>query len=305
MYRVLKLNENNSNSNERLKRIFGDIQKDSNDPSGYIINNSPIAAYDFAIDENGEPVEGITFYTVEDSNVLFPRVASGNLEIQAPKFIKDKNGVEYGDSISFIGDFEDEDKRAFFDELLVKIKNYNPDDKDEEGYARIIESEDLDNQEVEDKAEEDINDTIEDDAENEEYATDSKLDELRDVLVDLDWKLYMINTGNEDEVYYVIGRINGDETELLSDTGTDDNHNFVWIPQPMSLAEVLKMNTVYGQDLEPDHEAILDFLMKSLEEEEPEKAAELADEEEIEDDVPETAGISLDNLEKEDNEDEE
>lgn len=165
----------------------------------------------------------------------------------------------------------------------------------------------LSDEEVEDQAQEDLSDTIEDDIENEDYAVDKDLDDLRDVLVDLDWKLYMLTQGGKDDVCYIIGRINGEDTEMLisSPNPTMDEQSFDWIELPLSYNTVLSYGTVYGkkdengEDIRPNHEAIMDYLMSSLEEVDPDKYEELQNDS---DDNEESNIVSLDDLGSEENE---
>lgn len=165
----------------------------------------------------------------------------------------------------------------------------------------------LSDEEVEDQAQEDLSDTIEDDIENEDYAVDKDLDDLRDVLVDLDWKLYMLTQGGKDDVCYIIGRINGEDTEMLvsSPNPTTDEQSFDWIELPLSYNTVLSYDTVYGkkdengEDIRPNHEAIMDYLMSSLEEVDPDKYEELQNDS---DDNEESNVVSLDDLGSEENE---
>lgn len=165
----------------------------------------------------------------------------------------------------------------------------------------------LSDEEVEDQAQEDLSDTIEDDIENEDYAVDKDLDDLRDILVDLDWKLYMLTQGGKDDVCYIIGRINGEDTEMLvsSPNPTTDEQSFDWIELPLSYNTVLSYDTVYGkkdengEDIRPNHEAIMDYLMSSLEETDPDKYEELQNDF---DDNEESNVVSLDDLGSEENE---
>ena len=172
----------------------------------------------------------------------------------------------------------------------------------------------LSDEEIEDQAQEDLSDTIEDDVENEDYAVDKDLDDLRDVLVDLDWKLYMLTQGDKDDICYIIGRINGEDTEMLvsSPNPTTDEQSFDWIELPLAYNTVLSYDTVYGRkdenggDIRPNHEAIMDYLMSSLEETDPEKYEELQNgsSEELDNNVVSLDDLGSDEGENEDNEEE-
>ena len=187
-----------------------------------------------------------------------------------------------------------------------KLKEADEDLPDDEN----LPDDELSDEEVEDQAQEDLSDTIEDDVENEDYAVDKDLDDLRDVLVDLDWKLYMLTQGDKDDVCYIIGRINGEDTEMLvsNPNPTTDEQSFDWIELPLAYNTVLSYDTIYGkkdengEDIRPNHEAIMDYLMSSLEETDPEKYEELQNNssEEQSDNV-----VSLDDLGSDENEDNE
>lgn len=174
--------------------------------------------------------------------------------------------------------------------------------------------EELSDEDVEDQAQEDLSDTIEDDVENEDYAVDKDLDELRDVLVDLGWKLLMLTQGDKDDICYIIGRINGDDTEMLvsSPNPTTEEQSFDWIELPLNYNSVISYDTVYGRkdengdDIVPNHEAIMDYLMSSLEETDPDKFEELQNNssEEQSDNVVSLDDLGSDEGENEDNEEE-
>ena len=173
----------------------------------------------------------------------------------------------------------------------------------ESNSSALHEDSDLDNEDVEDIAAEDVMDSIEDDSKNEDYALNSDLDALRDILVDLDWNLYMVLTGNDDETCYVIGRMNGGDTEFLSYNGDD---NFSWVVQPMSYRELSGLGTVYTNEGNENHDKIMNYLMNSLVDIAPEKVEKHAEDDSLEtdetsdigdEDIPDTAGISLDDIE--------
>ena len=174
--------------------------------------------------------------------------------------------------------------------------------------------EELSDEDVEDQAQEDLSDTIEDDVENEDYAVDKDLDELRDVLVDLDWKLLMLTQGDKDDICYIIGRINGEDTEMLvsNSNPTTGEQSFDWIELPLNYNSVISYDTVYGRkdengdDIVPNHEAIMDYLMSSLEETDPDKFEELQNNssEEQSDNVVSLDDLGSDEGENEDNEEE-
>lgn len=164
---------------------------------------------------------------------------------------------------------------------------------------------------------------------------DKDLDELREVLVDLDLSLYRISSKEDpNNVIYIIGKVaeNSNDTLMLIDTkpeepkedealkpiadkvvndeesDEDDEESdedkkeelksrFDFIVLPKSFDEINKLNPRYGEDITPDHEAIMDYLMNCLIEENPKAAEELQkdDTENLED---------VDNPEEEDLKDE-
>lgn len=148
------------------------------------------------------------------------------------------------------------------------------------------------------KPEEDLEDKIADEIPDEEYMVDPILNELRDVLVDLDWNLFML--GN-DEVgpVYIIGRLNDNGIEEML---VEDGETFRFIELPNTIEEILNYNTVYGnkndiddeagEDVEiaPEenlakgvpHEEIMEYLMNKLVEINPEAAKEIKKEEPVE-----------------------
>lgn len=184
-----------------------------------------------------------------------------------------------------------------------KLKEADEDLSDDENLL----GEELSDEEVEDQAQEDLSDTIEDDVENEDYAVDKDLDELRDVLVDLDWKLLMLTQGGKDDVCYIIGRINGEDTEMLvsNPNPTTGEQSFDWVELPLNYNSVISYDTVYGRkdengdDIVPNHEAIMDYLMSSLEETDPDKYEELQNDS---NETEESNVVSLDDLGSDENE---
>lgn len=185
----------------------------------------------------------------------------------------------------------------------------------------LVEAED-DEEELEDiekaeETEEDLEDTVdseEDQEENpveEESTLDQQLDEIREVLVDLDLRLYKIM--NNEEEFYIIGRLDpiSNQVEMLVDTQPADTMNvniepdgsetaektlkdseetnlpdkdidiatrFDYIKLPVKFEQIKDMFPRYGEDLTPDHEAIMEYLMNLLIEQNPRAAKERAEE---------------------------
>ena len=73
------------------------------------------------------------------------------------------------------------------------------------------------------------------------------------------------------------------EEDTIEDTIEDENR-FDFVVLPKSFDEINKLNPRYGEDLTPDHEAIMDYLMNCLIEVNPEAAEELQNQDE---EVPE------------------
>lgn len=146
---------------------------------------------------------------------------------------------------------------------------------------------------------EDIEDKVADEIPDEEYMVDPILNELRDILVDLDWNLFML--GNDDiGPVYIIGRLNDEDIEEML---VPDGESFKFIELPDRLSDILRYETVYGKpeddsaeeagedvEIAPEenlakgvpHEQIVEFLMNKLVEINPEAAKELQKEDEPE-----------------------
>ena len=177
-------------------------------------------------------------------------------------------------------------------------------------------TEEMSDEEVQDEAKEDEEDTIEDDVEQPFYATTEEFDELRDLLVDLDYRLFLINDN-----MVCIGRLNGPDIEFLTsnrpentDTEPSEQNDkaeeienkaeedgeqsfeYKWIKAPDTFDKfVNQVNVVYlspemsDEDkeqyagIEASHDSIMDFLMNEL----PEDKKEEHEEEEIEEEIPE------------------
>ena len=73
-------------------------------------------------------------------------------------------------------------------------------------------------------------------------------------------------------------------TEPTEEDTTEDENRFDFVVLPKSFDEINKLNPRYGEDLTPDHEAIMDYLMNCLIEVNPEAAEELQNQDE---EVPE------------------
>ena len=152
--------------------------------------------------------------------------------------------------------------------------------------------------EYEEEAEDDAKETVKDDIEEPWYATTPELDELRDILPDLDYRLFLINTD-----MICIGRLNGPDIEFLTantpnvdddadvseandkaeeveeraEENEEDSFEYLWIKAPDSFDKfVNQVNVVYlspelsDEDkeqyagLEASHESVMNYLMNEL-----------------------------------------
>lgn len=178
------------------------------------------------------------------------------------------------------------------------------------------EKDEMTDEEYEDEVEEDKEDTVEDAVEEPFYATTPEYDELRDLLVDLDYRLFLINDN-----MVCIGRLNGPDIEFLTSNRPENTEaepseqndkaeeienkaeedgeqafEYKWVKAPDTLDKFLnQVNVVYlspemsDEDkeqyagIEASHESVMDFLMNEL----PEDKREEHEEEQIEDEIPE------------------
>lgn len=140
-----------------------------------------------------------------------------------------------------------------------------------------IEDEEMSNTEITDEVEKDKEEVIEDEIEQPFYASNKSFDELRDVLPDLDYRLFLINDN-----IVVIGRLNGVDIEIL--VKTDDEYDFV--KAPATLEELKNIcNVMYFspdidkeeyealKDREANQEEVMSYLMNLL----PDKSDEFDD----------------------------
>lgn len=180
--------------------------------------------------------------------------------------------------------FEERDeKKTFEDETTPEVEeNLEPETDDEE----------MTDAEVQEEIEEDNEDRIEDEIEQPFYAVVPELDELREVLVELDYRLFLINDN-----LVVIGRLNGADIEVLVNNGNEENADFIFVKAPETLDKLIAIeNVIYlspdmteeeaktFEDKEANHEAVMEFLMNKL----PEAAREDLDKNEEEsEEIPE------------------
>lgn len=186
-------------------------------------------------------------------------------------------------------------------------------------YSEAEEPIDIENSEdTVDEVVDDIQDETPTEDEEEISALDTQLNELREILPDLDLRLYQV-TDKEDtnKVFYFIGKVaeDSDDVLMLVDTNPEaeeiseipveegslkeaafeaiedeEPENFDFQVIPNSYDELAKLNPRYGEDLTPDHEKIMEYLMNCLVKKNPERAEELQAEKAPEDlEEPETS----------------
>lgn len=206
--------------------------------------------------------------------------------------------------------FEERDeKKTFEDEMTPEV---------EETLEPEVNDEEMTDAEVQEEIEEDNEDKIEDEIEQPFYATVPEFDELREVLVELDYRLFLINDN-----LVVVGRLNGADIEILVNNGNEENADFVFVKAPETLDKLIAMeNVLYlSPDMteeeiktfegkEANHEAVMEFLMNKLPEATREELNKNEEEfEEIPTEIPEVSEepVEDEDMEEipEDNEEEE
>ena len=194
--------------------------------------------------------------------------------------------------------FEERDeKKTFEDKMTPEVEEtLEPEANDEE----------MTDAEVQEEIEEDNEDKIEDEIEQPFYATVPEFDELREVLVELDYRLFLINDN-----LVVVGRLNGADIEILVNNGNEENADFVFVKAPETLDKLIAMeNVLYlSPDMteeeiktfegkEANHEAVMEFLMNKLPEATREELNK--DEEEFEEIPTEIPEVSEEPIEDQD-----
>lgn len=161
-----------------------------------------------------------------------------------------------------------------------------------------IEDEEMSNTEITDEVEKDKEEVIEDEIEQPFYASNKSFDELRDILPDLDYRLFLINDN-----IVVIGRLNGVDIEIL--VKTNDEYDFV--KAPATLEELKNIcNVMYFspdidkeeyealKDKEANQEEVMSYLMNLL----PDKSDEFDDADNNEEDKHDEEANHDDNFEE-------
>ena len=177
-------------------------------------------------------------------------------------------------------------------ENLLEAENDNEFEETEFGMEEELPEEEpneMSDEEADIEKQEDAKDIVEDEVEEPFYATDERFDELREILEPLEFRLLLIN-----DKYLVVGRLNGADVEILkqnpkNDEEEDTAETFGFVVAPDKLEELLTFGTLYenpdlveeGEEaLEPDHEAIVNFLNTLLPSEDKEEIEDKEEEKE-------------------------
>lgn len=177
-------------------------------------------------------------------------------------------------------------------ENLLEAEDDNEFEETEFGMEEELPEEEpneMSDEEADVEKQEDAKDIVEDEVEEPFYATDERFDELREILEPLEFRLLLIN-----DKYLVVGRLNGADVEILkqnpkNDEEEDTAETFGFVVAPDKLEELLTFGTLYENPdlveegekaLEPDHEAIVNFLNTLLPSEDKEEIEDKEEEKE-------------------------
>ena len=175
----------------------------------------------------------------------------------------------------------------------------------EENLENDIDDEEMTGEEVQDEIQDDEEEKVKDDIEQPFYAVTPEYDELRPVLSELDYRLFLINND-----LVLIGRLNGADIEIMVNSGNDEESEYTFVKAPGALDELKKIaNVIYlSPDMtnedkaeyegkEANHESVMEYLMNLL----PETVKDEIKQEEIEDeDNSENVEPSEENFDEED-----
>lgn len=225
-----------------------------------------------------------------------------------------------------------ERKERFGESAKVKLTEAPTDISEEEEEYELVDNapeevspapeEEMSDNEYEEEAEDDAKETVKDDIEEPFYATTPEFDELRDILVDLDYRLFLINDN-----MVCIGRLNGPDIEFLTsntpnvkddatvsdandkaeeveeraEENEEDSFEYLWVKAPDTFDKfVNQVNVVYlspemsDEDkeqyagIEASHESVMNFLMNELPEDlRKEHEKEIPEEEPVEEPIEE------------------
>ena len=167
-------------------------------------------------------------------------------------------------------------------------------------------------EEVQDEIQDDEEEKVKDDVEQPFYAVTPEYDELRPVLSELDYRLFLINND-----LVLIGRLNGADIEIMVNSGNDEESEYTFVKAPGALDELKKIaNVIYlSPDMtdedkaeyegkEANHESVMEYLMNLLPDtvKDEIKQEEIEDEDNFENVEPSEENFDEENIESEDEE---
>ena len=172
--------------------------------------------------------------------------------------------------------------------------------------------EEMTDEEVQDEIQDDEEEKVQDDIEQPFYAVTPEYDELRPVLSELDYRLFLINND-----LVLIGRLNGADIEFMVNSGNDEESNYTFVKAPGTLDELKKIaNVIYlSPDMEDEtkseyegkeanHESVMEYLMNLLPKtvRDELKQDEIEDEDNFENVEPSEENFDEEDIESEDEE---
>lgn len=182
----------------------------------------------------------------------------------------------------------------------------------EENLENDIDDEEMTGEEVQDEIQDDEEEKIKDDIEQPFYAVTPEYDELRPVLSELGYRLFLINND-----LVLIGRLNGADIEIMINSGSDEESEYTFVKAPGALDELKKIaNVIYlSPDMtdedkaeyegkEANHESVMEYLMNLLPDtvKDEIKQEEIEDEDNFENVEPSEENFDEENIESEDEE---
>ena len=182
----------------------------------------------------------------------------------------------------------------------------------EENLENDIDDEEMTGEEVQDEIQDDEEEKIKDDIEQPFYAVTPEYDELRPVLSELGYRLFLINND-----LVLIGRLNGADIEIMINSGSDEESEYTFVKAPGALDELKKIaNVIYlSPDMtdedkaeyegkEANHESVMEYLMNLLPDtvKDEIKQEEIENEDNFENVEPSEENFDEENIESEDEE---
>ena len=142
----------------------------------------------------------------------------------------------------------------------------------EEDIENDIDKDEMTGEEVQDEIQDDEEEKVKDDIEQPFYAVTPEYDELRPVLSELDYRLFLINND-----LVLVGRLNGADIEIMVNSGNGEESEYTFVKAPEALDELKKIaNVIYlSPDMtdedkaeyegkEANHESVMEYLMNLL-----------------------------------------